>query len=173
VIVAPFEADAQLAYMRREGHIDAVYSEDMDFVIHQAGVFIFHWGFRSRGRDMGNIIQFEHVRSLWNPQYDPPPDHKWTVLDLVRKFGVRVLRAYVNLIGCDYIQSVPHLGSKTAITILSSCAAACEFAAPDILKAIQNLFDEEPCTRATDVARSFGVRAGGVESLLPRLLVRS
>ena len=88
--------------------------------------------------------------------------------------ATRVGRPYHEMLAhCDYIQSVPHLGSKTATTILSSCAAACEFAAPDILKAIQNLFDEEPCTRATDVARSFGVRAGGVESLLPRLLVRS
>jgi exonuclease-1 len=40
-VVAPYEADAQLAFLERKGYVDAILSEDSDLVVFGCAVILF------------------------------------------------------------------------------------------------------------------------------------
>jgi exonuclease-1 len=43
-VVAPYEADAQLAYLAQNGFVDGVISEDSDCLVFQCGIVLYKWG---------------------------------------------------------------------------------------------------------------------------------
>ena len=104
-VVAPYEADAQLAYLERVGVVDAILTEDSDLLVFGCKTVLF--------------------------KLDPVAG---TVVDISRKdFGyvtasssdISLLgwsdvqfRAMAILSGCDYLPSIPGIGLKTACSLL-------------------------------------------------------
>ncbi|CAE6532527.1 unnamed protein product [Rhizoctonia solani] len=99
-IVAPYEADAQMAYLEREGIVDGIITEDSDLVIFGCKNLLF-----KLGQD-GSCV---NVRR----------DDLGSVKDLaLLGWGDKELRWMAMLSGCDYIDSLPGLGLKTAHKLL-------------------------------------------------------
>lgn len=107
-VVAPYEADAQLAYLERMGIVDAILTEDSDLLVFGCQNVLF--------------------------KLDPVAS---TVISISRKDfgavtassgdsnGISLLgwsdvqfRAMTILSGCDYLPSIPGIGLKTACTLL-------------------------------------------------------
>ncbi|KAL5641056.1 hypothetical protein ACGC1H_001508 [Rhizoctonia solani] len=97
-VVAPYEADAQLAYLEREGIVDGIITEDSDLVV---------FGCRNLLFKLGTDGTCVNVRR----------DDLGTVKDLLG-WGDKELRWMAMLSGCDYIDSLPGLGLKTAQKLL-------------------------------------------------------
>ncbi|EUC65228.1 flap endonuclease-1 PIN domain protein [Rhizoctonia solani AG-3 Rhs1AP] len=97
-VVAPYEADAQLAYLEREGIVDGIITEDSDLVV---------FGCRNLLFKLGTDGACVNVRR----------DDLGTVKDLLG-WGDKELRWMAMLSGCDYIDSLPGLGLKTAQKLL-------------------------------------------------------
>ncbi|KAJ1311179.1 hypothetical protein OPQ81_009680 [Rhizoctonia solani] len=99
-VVAPYEADAQMAYLEREGIVDGIITEDSDLVIFGCRNLLFKLGpdgscVNVRRDDLGA------VKSL-----------------SLLGWGDQELRWMAMLSGCDYIDSLPGLGLKTAHKLL-------------------------------------------------------
>lgn len=105
-IVAPYEADAQMAYLERIGIVDGILTEDSDLLV---------FGCKNV------LLKLDAVQS--------------TVISISRSDfaslttsgggGVSLLgwsdvqfRAMAILSGCDYLPSIPSVGLKTAWTLL-------------------------------------------------------
>ncbi|CAE6432379.1 unnamed protein product [Rhizoctonia solani] len=97
-IVAPYEADAQMAYLEREGIVDGIITEDSDLVVFGCRNLLFKLG------PDGSCV---NVRR----------DDLGAVKDLVG-WGGKELRWMAMLSGCDYIDSLPGLGLKKAQKLL-------------------------------------------------------
>ncbi|KAI8901579.1 PIN domain-like protein [Globomyces pollinis-pini] len=102
-IVAPYEADAQLAYLNRNGIISAVITEDSDLLTFGCTRVIYKLdkdgnGIEIRKQDIGNIRELQ----FWDET----------------KF-----RQMCILSGCDYLESPKGIGVKTAIKLLSNTDA--------------------------------------------------
>lgn len=95
-VVAPYEADAQMAYLDRTGQVAAVISEDSDLVLFGCQRILYkldHSGYTEEvclGR-LGNL----------------------TEMDLVG-WSLGSFRQVCILSGCDYLPSVAGMGLKTA-----------------------------------------------------------
>ncbi|KAH7344738.1 PIN domain-like protein [Rhizoctonia solani] len=99
-IVAPYEADAQMAYLEREGIVDGIITEDSDLVIFGCRNLLFKLGpdgscVNVRRDDLGAVKD----------------------LDLLG-WSDKELRWMAMLSGCDYIDSLPGLGLKKAHKLL-------------------------------------------------------
>eukprot|EP00906_Rhabdomonas_costata_P031870 RCo044963 len=95
-IVAPFEADAQLAYLARIGHIQGVVTEDSDLIALQNPCTLL----KMDRFGAGVSIRFEEVVGNADAGF--------------AQFSAEmVLRACI-LAGCDYLPSLPGIGVKTA-----------------------------------------------------------
>lgn len=99
-VVAPYEADAQLFYLEREGIVDGVITEDSDLLVFGCKTVIF------KLEKDGSCVsidrnKFAEVRelSLIN----------WTPLQF---------RRMAMLSGCDYLPSIPGIGLKKAHRML-------------------------------------------------------
>ena len=95
-IVAPYEADAQLAYMIRSGMAYAVISEDSDLLVFGCERVLFKMddvgnGFLINLREVGNVKAHNMLG-----------------------FGEDSFRHMCILSGCDYLDSVPGVGLITA-----------------------------------------------------------
>ncbi|OLY78291.1 Exonuclease 1 [Smittium mucronatum] len=93
-VVAPYEADAQLAYLEREGTIQGIITEDSDLIVYGCKKIIFKLD------DAGNGMLFDRER-----------------LGQVRSFSLRgwtdeTFRKMCILSGCDYLSSVHGVGLK-------------------------------------------------------------
>lgn len=102
-VVAPYEADAQLAYLSKQGIVSAVISEDSDLLVFGCNRVIYKLGTDGRGIEI-NLENFGNVKGMefW--------DHS--------RF-----RQMCILAGCDYLKSPPGIGVKTAMKYLSKCDA--------------------------------------------------
>jgi len=98
VIVAPYEADAQLAWLSRNNHVDFIISEDSDLLVYGCKRVLYKLDFKSeRGREIVNSRIF-----------DCPDYSRLSPLS----FMITCILA-----GCDYVDSVASVGIKTAIGI--------------------------------------------------------
>jgi hypothetical protein len=98
VLVAPYEADAQLAFLSRNNIVDFVISEDSDLLVYKCRRVLYKLDFKSeRGRE----IVYDHIFSC---------------SDFARLSPLSFVIA-CTLSGCDYIDSVASIGIKTAINI--------------------------------------------------------
>ncbi|KAK0203660.1 PIN domain-like protein [Desarmillaria ectypa] len=86
--VAPYEADAQMAYLERTGYVDAVVTEDSDMLVFGCKNVLF---------------KFDAVAN--------------TVVSVSRS-DFASFRAMAILSGCDYLPSIPGIGLKTACSLL-------------------------------------------------------
>ncbi|CCW68881.1 unnamed protein product [Phytomonas sp. Hart1] len=96
-VISPGEADAQCAYLARQGLVDAVFTEDSDVVVHGAPVIL--RGFFSSNQKVLAYRQAELVAC-----------------------GVDkgVLVALALLLGCDYAEGIAGLGLSGALEVLVS-----------------------------------------------------
>ena len=100
IIVAPYEADAQLAFLSRNGHVDAVISEDSDLLVYGCPEVLFKLdsasGFCDRilERDVAGCLGF--------------PSHA----------NADFLKHVALLNGCDYCPGVNNVGIKKAVDLL-------------------------------------------------------
>ncbi|KAI0237089.1 hypothetical protein L0F63_000557 [Massospora cicadina] len=113
-IVAPYEADAQLAFLSRNGYLAAVVSEDSDLLVYECPRVIFKLDACGSGVE----IRYEELNQV--------PELSQLVAGGPAKF-----RHLCILSGCDYLPSVPGVGLKTANKLITS--------APDYLAAIRKL----------------------------------
>ncbi|KAJ2779389.1 Rad2 nuclease [Coemansia interrupta] len=130
-IVAPFEADAQLAYLERTGVITAAISEDSDLIVFGCRKIIFKLDQYGSGR------VFDRSRLA-----------KVTEVDISDWTDAQI-RHMCIISGCDYVASIPGIGLKKAYRYVarsSSLAMAVELMRADGLAVPDNY--EAEVTRA-------------------------
>ncbi|GAA5981827.1 hypothetical protein JCM10908_004624 [Rhodotorula pacifica] len=99
-VVAPYEADPQLAYLERSGYVDAIITEDSDLLVFGCRNVIF----KLDGEGVGTLIcrdDFAKCR-----EYN------------LAGWSDAEFRHMAILSGCDYLDSVVGLGLKTAYKLL-------------------------------------------------------
>ncbi|KAJ2158262.1 hypothetical protein GGF46_003904 [Coemansia sp. RSA 552] len=99
-LVAPYEADAQLAYLEREGVISAAISEDSDLIVFGCRRVVFKMD------QYGAATLFDRERM-----------ERTRAVDL-RGWGDAGVRRMAILSGCDYVASPPGIGLKKAYRYL-------------------------------------------------------
>jgi exonuclease-1 len=110
-MVAPYEADAQLAYLSLRGHVDAVISEDSDTIPYGCKVVIY-----KLERD-GSCDVFEN-QDLFSKQING--------FDL-REFNHEMLLTMCIASGCDYLSSIEGLGIKKSYKMIARYKLANRF----------------------------------------------
>ncbi|KAH7886997.1 exodeoxyribonuclease 1 [Phlebopus sp. FC_14] len=104
-VVAPYEADAQMAYLERIGLVDGIITEDSDLLVFGCRKVLFKLDSVSstivsiKREDFGSLSANEGGISLFG----------WTDAQF---------RAMAILSGCDYLASIPGVGLKTAWSLL-------------------------------------------------------
>jgi exonuclease-1 len=105
-IVAPYEADAELAFLARSGYVDAVLTEDGDLLAYQTPVTLFK---------LDDAMAATCVRYA-------------DVLDRLRltpdQFAVMCCFA-----GCDYIEHISRMGIQTALKLIRRAGSGREMVA--------------------------------------------
>ena len=97
-VVAPYEADAQLAYLCQKGIIAAVITEDSDLLPFGCSRVIFKLDKDGKGTEI-NQSDFGCIKEM----------RMWTI-DRFRQMCI--------LSGCDYLPSPPGIGLKKAMKLL-------------------------------------------------------
>lgn len=102
-IVAPYEADAQLAYLERIGIADAILTEDSDLLVFGCRKVLF-----KLDTNAATVVSIsrEDFGSVSGSD-----------ISLVGWSDVQ-FRAMAILSGCDYLPSIPGIGLKTACSLL-------------------------------------------------------
>ncbi|KAF2078068.1 hypothetical protein CYY_000619 [Polysphondylium violaceum] len=101
-IVAPYEADAQLAYLSITGQVDAIITEDSDLVAYGAPCMIFKMSKDGYGKE----VRIENISSI--------NKGGWDFMD----FNLTMVRQMCILSGCDYLPSLPGMGLKTSYKLI-------------------------------------------------------
>lgn len=114
-IVAPYEADAQLAYLNSSKIADFVITEDSDLVLFGCNKILFKLDL------MGNGTLVETEKLYLSMQMSPDV------------YSFDKFRYMCILSGCDYVQSLPGIGLKKALKFLKLTAN------PDIYQVITKL----------------------------------
>eukprot|EP00041_Stephanoeca_diplocostata_P020594 m.464092 g.464092 ORF g.464092 m.464092 type:complete len:625 (+) comp21615_c0_seq2:511-2385(+) len=125
-IVAPYEADAQLAYLARTGYCDAVLTEDSDLVVFGCPRLLYKIDDSGHGVE----LRLPHIRADLRPSavcFSSWPFDK--------------IRQALILSGCDYLPSIPGVGltkawklirdygdARNAIAVLKRTASTGKFA---------------------------------------------
>lgn len=99
-VVAPYEADAQLAYLEAEGIIDGVVTEDSDLLVFGCKTVLFKLD------QAGNAVEMLQHRFWTNRQVALSG---WTAVEF---------RQMAILSGCDYLPSIVGMGLKNAHRLL-------------------------------------------------------
>lgn len=99
-IVAPYEADAQLGYLAKEGYISAVISEDSDLIVYHCCTLL-------AKMDHNGNCDCLHIRDLPN-------------VPLLSTLSYESFVVACIMSGCDYLPSLPHVGIKTALKLAGS-----------------------------------------------------
>lgn len=99
-VVAPYEADAQLAYLERVGIIDGVVTEDSDLLVFGCKKVLF------KMNEFGECMEVSRSRFASN-----------TGMNL-NGFDDNMFRYMAILSGCDYLSSIPGMGLKNAHRIV-------------------------------------------------------
>ncbi|KNE68303.1 hypothetical protein, variant [Allomyces macrogynus ATCC 38327] len=139
-IVAPYEADAQLAYLERSGYVDAVLTEDSDLLVFGARRVLVKLG------PDGHATLLDRARLT--------TDVKQPV-SLVRWPTVRFLD-WCILGGCDYLPSLPRVGLKTAAKLLQRATGMNrEYSPSTVLRSVLRIAATEYKPIPTDYAARF------------------
>ncbi|SJX63415.1 related to EXO1-exonuclease which interacts with Msh2p [Sporisorium reilianum f. sp. reilianum] len=99
-VVAPYEADAQLAYLEAEGIIDGIITEDSDLLVFGCKTVLFKLD------QAGNAVEMLQQRFWTNRQIALSG---WTAVEF---------RQMAILSGCDYLPSIVGMGLKNAHRLL-------------------------------------------------------
>ncbi|KAJ9479631.1 Exodeoxyribonuclease 1 [Pseudozyma hubeiensis] len=99
-VVAPYEADAQLAYLEAEGIIDGVVTEDSDLLVFGCKTVLFKLD------QAGNAVEMLQQR-FWTNRHIALSG--WTAVEF---------RQMAILSGCDYLPSIVGMGLKNAHRLL-------------------------------------------------------
>jgi exonuclease-1 len=94
-IVAPYEADAELAFLARSGYVDAVLTEDGDLLAYQTPVTLFKLDDGMNVTCVRYADVLEHLRLT--------PDQFTTMCCFA---------------GCDYIEHINRMGIQTALKVI-------------------------------------------------------
>lgn len=113
-VVAPYEADAQLAYLERAGLVDAILTEDSDLLVFGCQNVLFKLDVVA-----STVISVSRkdFGSLTTSSSDT------NGISLLGWSDVQ-FRAMAILSGCDYLPSIPGIGLKTACTLLKRWKSA-------------------------------------------------
>jgi hypothetical protein len=93
-IVAPYEADAQLAYLSRNGFVDAVVTEDSDLLAFGCTTVLFKLDKHGQCKQ----VRYADLGSIEKPS--------------LVSFDMDMFRAMCILSGCDYVDSLPGVGLR-------------------------------------------------------------
>ncbi|WVQ98443.1 hypothetical protein IAU59_005567 [Kwoniella sp. CBS 9459] len=99
-VVAPYEADAQLCFLEREGYVDGIITEDSDLLVFGCRQVVF----KLDGNGQCVWIHRDNLATIRDF-----PMHGWTDTQF---------RRMAMLSGCDYLDSIPGIGLKTAHRLL-------------------------------------------------------
>ena len=99
-IVAPFEADAELAFLYKQGYIESVLTNDSDLIIYGVKHIIMI--------RQGNLFTY-NIESV-----EKGEEIKW-----INQMDLRKLWMFGYLIGCDYFKGIPKVGIVKAFTIIN------------------------------------------------------
>ncbi|KAI0905162.1 hypothetical protein F4823DRAFT_154690 [Ustulina deusta] len=99
-VVAPYEADAQLVYLERQGIISGILSEDSDLLVFGAK------------RLVTKLDQYGQCVEVNRRDFNACREVSFIGWD------DRMFRQMAILSGCDYLESIPGLGLKTAHRLL-------------------------------------------------------
>ena len=113
-VVAPYEADAQLAYLERVGLVDAILTEDSDLLVFGCQNVLFKLDVVA---STVVSISRKDFGSLTASSSDT------NGISLLGWSDVQ-FRAMAILSGCDYLPSIPGIGLKTACTLLKRWKSA-------------------------------------------------
>lgn len=102
-VVAPYEADSQLAYLEKQGLIDAVLSEDSDLLI---------FGVRNLLTKLDKFGECVVIRAQDYTSCREVNLIGWTTADL---------RRMAIMSGCDYLEGIHKMGLKTAHRFVRKC----------------------------------------------------
>ncbi|KAJ8082842.1 hypothetical protein PM082_008699 [Marasmius tenuissimus] len=106
-IVAPYEADAQLAFLEKQRIVSAILTEDSDLLVFGCKNVLFKLDTTARTVVSISKADFASVT----------PSADSSAISLVG-WSERQFREMAILSGCDYLPSVPGIGLKTACTLL-------------------------------------------------------
>lgn len=98
-VVAPFEADAQLAFLCREGIVDAVITEDSDMIPYGVSCIVYKM---DKKTNTGDMICLSDVMASSE----------------LRGFTPDMIRQTCILSGCDYLESPKNFGLKKALALM-------------------------------------------------------
>ncbi|KAF9570208.1 Rad2 nuclease [Mortierella alpina] len=99
-VVAPYEADAQLAYLEKKGIVDGIVTEDSDLLVFGCKRVIFKLDQYGAGIE----ILHENLSLVQEVSF-----HEWSMTEI---------RHMCILAGCDYLPSIPGMGLKTSQRLL-------------------------------------------------------
>lgn len=99
-VVAPYEADPQIAYLEKEHHVDGVLTEDSDLLVFGCQTVLFKldqdgWCMEVARSRLGACKEFNFAG--------------WTDKEF---------RQMAILSGCDYLDNIQGLGLKTAYSLM-------------------------------------------------------
>lgn len=94
-IVAPYEADAQLAYLAYNKIVDLVITEDSDLIVYQCPLTLFKL---DREGNCQSLSRSDFLR-----------------LPIISELNQKMIVESCVLSGCDYLPSIPRMGIRTAI----------------------------------------------------------
>lgn len=100
-VVAPYEADAQLAYLSLQRTVACVISEDSDLIPFGCQVVLYKMD------NNGHGLEFDSRRIIEAKELD------------LKKFNLQMLRHMCILSGCDYLPSIPGIGIKNAWSLIN------------------------------------------------------
>ncbi|KAK1225102.1 hypothetical protein PQX77_011971 [Marasmius sp. AFHP31] len=106
-IVAPYEADAQLAFLEKQRIVSAILTEDSDLLVFGCKNVLFKLDITARTVVSISKADFASVT----------PSADSSAISLVG-WSERQFREMAILSGCDYLSSIPGIGLKTACTLL-------------------------------------------------------
>ncbi len=91
-LVAPYEADAQLAFLSRNGWVDAIVTEDSDLLAFGCGTVLYKLDKAGQCKQ----VRFADLGSIAKPA--------------MANFDLEMFRAMCILSGCDYVKQLPGIG---------------------------------------------------------------
>ena len=99
-IVAPYEADAQIAWLCLNNKVDLVISEDSDLLCFGCPLVFY----KEDGKGNGRVIRLSRLNEV----------------DCFRQMPFEAFRLFCVLSGCDYLDSLPGVGTKKALSYMHS-----------------------------------------------------
>ena len=114
MIVAPYEADAQLAYLVKEGIADFAISEDSDLIAYGCNKLIMKLTFTGEGK----LVDWDKFLT------DKEAFAKDKNLSALQAFTREQFIQACIMGGCEYLPSIQQVGLKVALRLFSKHATA-------------------------------------------------